>query len=117
MSNRKILVTSALPYANGGIHLGHMMEVIQTDIWVRLQKMLGNDCVYVCADDAHGTAIMLSAEARGITPEQLIDEVNSAHQSDFAGFHIGSATTTDARRGPLETRNVCTLPFYISTTH
>lgn len=88
MSNRKILVTSALPYANGGIHLGHMMEVIQTDIWVRLQKMLGNDCVYVCADDAHGTAIMLSAEARGITPEQLIDEVNSAHQSDFAGFHI-----------------------------
>ncbi|MFT4863227.1 MAG: methionyl-tRNA synthetase [Pseudohongiellaceae bacterium] len=88
MSNRKILVTSALPYANGGIHLGHMMEVIQTDIWVRLQKMLGNDCVYVCADDAHGTAIMLSAQARGITPVQLIDEVNASHQADFAGFHI-----------------------------
>ncbi len=88
MSNRKILVTSALPYANGGIHLGHMMEVIQTDIWVRLHKMLGNDCVYVCADDAHGTAIMLSAETRGITPQQLIDEVNAAHQADFAGFHI-----------------------------
>jgi methionyl-tRNA synthetase len=88
VSNRRILVTSALPYANGGIHLGHMMEVIQTDIWVRLQKLIGNDCVYVCADDAHGTAIMLSAEARGIDPKQLIDEVNAAHQADFAGFHI-----------------------------
>ena len=86
---RRILVTSALPYANAGIHLGHLFEVIQTDIWVRLQKMRGHDCVYVCADDAHGTAIMLSAEARGITPEQLIDEVKRDHQRDFAGFHIG----------------------------
>jgi methionyl-tRNA synthetase len=86
---RKILVTSALPYANGDIHLGHLMETIQTDIWVRRQKMQGHDCVYVCADDAHGTAIMLSAEARGITPEQLIAEVKENHERDFAGFHIG----------------------------
>lgn len=88
MSQRKILVTSALPYANGGIHLGHLMEAIQTDIWVRLQKLRGNDCVYVCADDAHGTAIMLSAEQQGITPEQLIDNVSRAHQRDFADFLI-----------------------------
>ncbi len=88
-TTRKILVTSALPYANAGVHLGHLMEVIQTDIWVRLQKMRGHDCIYVCADDAHGTAIMLSAENRGITAEQLIDEVNAEHQRDFAGFYIG----------------------------
>ena len=89
MSTRRILVTSALPYANAGIHLGHLMEVIQTDIWVRLQKMRGHDCVYVCADDAHGTAIMLSAEAQGISPEEHIERINRAHQDDFAGFHIG----------------------------
>ena len=88
MSTRKILVTSALPYANGAIHLGHMMEAIQTDIWVRLQNLLGHDCVYVCADDAHGTAIMLSAQRQGITPQQLIDTVNADHQKDYAGFHI-----------------------------
>ncbi len=86
---RKILVTSALPYANGDIHLGHLMEVIQADIWVRLQKLQGHDCVYVCADDAHGTAIMLSAESEGITPEQLIERVNQQHQQDFADFYIG----------------------------
>ena len=85
MNLRKILVTAALPYANGDIHLGHMLEAVQTDIWVRLQRMRGNDCVFVCADDAHGTAIMLSAESRGITPEQLIDKVNASHQRDFAG--------------------------------
>lgn len=88
MSQRKILVTSALPYANGGIHLGHLMEAIQTDIWVRLQNLRGNDCVYVCADDAHGTAIMLSAEKQGITPEQLIENVSAEHQRDFADFLI-----------------------------
>lgn len=88
MSQRKILVTSALPYANGGIHLGHLMEAIQTDIWVRLQQLRGNDCVYVCADDAHGTAIMLSAEQQGITPEALIDNVSNEHQRDFADFLI-----------------------------
>lgn len=88
MTQRKILVTQALPYANGGIHLGHMLEAIQTDIWVRLQKMQGHDCAYVCADDAHGTAIMLSAEKQGITPEQLIDTVNAQHQRDYADFLI-----------------------------
>lgn len=89
VSQRKILVTSALPYANGGIHLGHLMEAIQTDIWVRLQKLRGNDCVYVCADDAHGTAIMLSAEKQGITAEQLIENVKNEHTRDFADFLIG----------------------------
>ncbi len=85
---RKILVTSALPYANGAIHLGHLVEYIQTDIWVRMQKMRGHSCHYVCADDTHGTPVMLSAEKAGITPEQLIDRVNAEHQADFAGFHV-----------------------------
>jgi len=88
VSQRRILVTSALPYANGDIHLGHLMEVIQTDIWVRLQKLRGHDCVYVCADDAHGTAIMLSAEQQGITPEQLIDNVKNKHERNFSDFLI-----------------------------
>ncbi|MBI5439419.1 MAG: methionine--tRNA ligase [Nitrosomonadales bacterium] len=88
MSNRKILVTSALPYANGSIHLGHLVEYIQTDIWVRFQKMLGNECHYVCADDTHGTPIMLRAEKEGITPEQLIDRVWHEHKADFDGFHV-----------------------------
>ena len=88
MNPRKILVTSALPYANGDIHLGHIMEVVQTDIWVRFQKLCGHDCVYVCADDAHGTSIMLSAEKRKISPEQLIHEVKEKHERDFAGFLI-----------------------------
>ena len=88
MSQRKILVTSALPYANGSIHLGHLMEAIQTDIWVRLQRLRNNDCIYVCADDAHGTAIMLSAEQQGITPEQLIKNISNEHQRDFADFLI-----------------------------
>jgi methionyl-tRNA synthetase len=74
---RKILVTSALPYANGSIHLGHMLEYIQTDMWVRFQKHRGNQCIYVCADDAHGSAIMLRAEKEGITPEQLIANVQA----------------------------------------
>jgi methionyl-tRNA synthetase len=86
---RKILVTSALPYANGDIHLGHLVEYIQTDVWVRFQKMCGHDCHYVCADDTHGTAIMLRADREGITPEALIDRVWHAHTRDFAGFHIG----------------------------
>lgn len=85
---RKILVTSALPYANGSIHLGHLVEYIQTDIWVRFQKMLGNTCYYVCADDTHGTPVMLRAEKEGITPEQLIDRVWHEHKSDFEGFHV-----------------------------
>ncbi|MCF6210826.1 MAG: methionine--tRNA ligase [Gammaproteobacteria bacterium] len=86
---RKILVTSALPYANGAIHLGHMVEHIQTDIWVRFQKMRGHQCLYVCADDAHGTPIMLRAEREGITPEELIARVKEEHEADFADFGIG----------------------------
>jgi len=89
MSNeRKILVTSALPYANGPIHLGHLVEYIQTDIWVRFQKQRGNTCTYVCADDAHGTPIMLKADQMGITPQQLIDKVSEEHQRDFSGFMV-----------------------------
>jgi len=88
MSVRKILVTSALPYANGPIHLGHLLEYIQTDIWVRFQKSRGEQCTYVCADDAHGTAIMLRAEKEGITPEQLINNMSAEHQQDFSDFSI-----------------------------
>ena len=87
--SRKILVTSALPYANGAIHLGHLVEYIQTDIWVRFQKMSGNECWYVCADDTHGTPIMLRAEKEGITPEQLIERVHGEHFRDFSGFLVG----------------------------
>ncbi|GAB2728334.1 methionine--tRNA ligase [Halomonas garicola] len=87
-ATRKILVTSALPYANGAIHLGHLLEYIQTDIWVRFQKSRGQQCHYVCADDAHGTAIMLRAEQEGITPEALIERVSREHQEDFARFGV-----------------------------
>ncbi len=86
---RKILVTSALPYANGPIHLGHLVEYIQTDIWVRFQKLRGHQCIYVCADDAHGTPIMLKAQQEGITPEQLIERIGREHRKDFADFLIG----------------------------
>src|SRR5690606_30217330 len=86
---RNILVTSALPYANGPIHLGHLLEADQTDIWVRFQKMRGHECIYVCADDAHGTAIMLRAEKEGITSEQLIDYVKADHKKTYDGFLIG----------------------------
>ena len=85
---RRILVTSALPYANGPLHLGHMLEQIQTDIWVRFQQSQGNECYYICADDAHGTAIMLKAEAMGITPEQLIEQVREQHERDSRGFLV-----------------------------
>jgi methionyl-tRNA synthetase len=88
-AKRKILVTSALPYANGPIHLGHMLEYIQTDIWVRFQKLRGHTCTYVCADDAHGTAIMLKAEQLGRTPEQQIAVVKAEHERDFAAFLVG----------------------------
>ena len=88
MSKRRILVTSALPYANGDLHLGYMLEVIQTDIWVRFQKMQGNECYYVCADDAHGTPIMLKADEMRITPEELIAGVSERHQADLDDFHI-----------------------------
>jgi methionyl-tRNA synthetase len=85
---RTILVTSALPYANGAIHLGHLVEYIQTDIWVRFQRMQGTEVIYVCADDTHGTPIMLRAEAEGITPEALISRVYVEHTRDFAGFLV-----------------------------
>jgi methionyl-tRNA synthetase len=86
---RNILVTSALPYANGPLHLGHMLEQVQTDIWVRFQKSRGHNCYYICADDAHGTAIMLTAQAQGISPEEQIAAIKAAHERDSAGFLIG----------------------------
>ncbi len=102
MTTRKILVTSALPYANGSIHLGHLVEYIQTDIWVRFQKMRGHEVHYVCADDTHGTPVMLRAEAEGITPEQLIARVWQEHYDDFAAFHVefdhyGSTNSNETR--------------------
>ncbi|KFZ31933.1 methionine--tRNA ligase [Pseudidiomarina salinarum] len=87
-ATRKILVTNALPYANGPIHIGHMLGYIQADIWVRFQKLRGNECHYVCADDAHGTPIMLKAKQLGMQPEQMIEQMNQAHQADFANFHV-----------------------------
>ncbi|MDX1525009.1 MAG: methionine--tRNA ligase [Pseudidiomarina maritima] len=87
-ATRKILVTNALPYANGPIHIGHMLGYIQADIWVRFQKLRGHECHYVCADDAHGTPIMLKAQQLGIAPEQMIADMNQAHQADFADFHV-----------------------------
>ncbi len=85
---RQILVTSALPYANGPIHIGHMLEYVQTDIWVRFQKLRGHDCIYVCADDAHGTPIMLRAQAEGVTPEELIERMHAEHLRDFNDFGV-----------------------------
>jgi methionyl-tRNA synthetase len=111
MTTRKILVTSALPYANGSIHLGHLVEYIQTDIWVRFQKMRGNTCHYVCADDTHGTPVMLRAEKEGVTPEQLIARVWQEHFNDFSAFHVAfdnygstnSAETKDFAQGIYRT--------------
>ena len=87
-ATRRILVTSALPYANGPIHIGHMVEYIQTDIWARYQRLRGHECVYVCADDAHGTPIMLKAQQEGTTPEALIERFGAEHQRDFADFLV-----------------------------
>ncbi len=104
---RDILVTSALPYANGSLHLGHLLEMVQTDIWVRFQRSRGHHCVYVCADDAHGTAIMLTAEQLGISPEQQIARVQQEHERDTAGFLIGFdnyySTHSDENRAWCET--------------
>lgn len=88
MTQRKILVTSALPYANGPIHLGHLVEYIQTDIWARFQRMRDHQCYYICADDAHGTPIMLRAQQEEITPEELISDMSKRHQTDFAAFNV-----------------------------
>ncbi len=85
---RQILVTSALPYANGPIHIGHMLEYVQTDIWVRFQKLRGHECIYVCADDAHGTPIMLRAQAEGISPQELIDRMHAEHLRDYTDFGV-----------------------------
>ena len=87
--SRKILVTSALPYANGALHLGHIIEAVQTDIWVRFQRMQGHDCIYVCAEDCHGTPVMIKAQAEGVTPEELIRKVAAEHVADYQGFLIG----------------------------
>ena len=106
-SSRQILVTSALPYANGSIHIGHMVEYIQTDIWVRFQKMQGHHCTYVCADDAHGTPIMLRAQNEGITPEALISATDIEHRADFSDFNVSfdnfHSTHSDENREIVET--------------
>jgi methionyl-tRNA synthetase len=110
MSNRRrILVTSALPYANGPLHLGYVLEVVQTDVWVRFQKLRGHECYYVGADDTHGTPIMLKAQAEGITPEALIDKVNDEHRRDLADLLIGfdNYGSTHSR----ENRAVCDLMY------
>ncbi len=99
---RRIVATSALPYANGNIHIGHLVEYIQTDIWTRFQKMRGHDCLYICADDTHGTAIMVKARELGITPEELIAGTHKDHAKDFADFGVGfdiySSTNSDENR-------------------
>ena len=100
MTDRKLLVTAALPYANGHIHLGHLVEYIQTDIWVRFQKMRGNKCLFVCADDTHGTAIMIRARQEGRAESELIADMQAAHERDFAGFgiafdHYGSTNSSE----------------------
>ena len=88
MTQRRILVTAALPYANGSIHLGHLVEYIQTDIWVRFQRLRGHNCKFFWADDTHGTAIMIRAQREGRSEEEVIVEANAEHQRDFAGFQI-----------------------------
>ena len=103
MTQRKILVTAALPYANGHIHIGHLVEYIQTDIWVRFQKLRGHRCLYICADDTHGTAIMIRARQEGRSEEALIADMQAAHERDFAGFDIefdnyGSTNSEENRR-------------------
>mgnify|MGYP001246142023 FL=1 len=86
--SKQLLVTSALPYANGPLHFGHLLEHVQTDIWVRVNKLLKNDCIYVCASDAHGTPVMLKAESEGIKPEELIKNITKDHKKSLEGFYI-----------------------------
>ena len=106
VTSRKILVTNALPYANGPIHIGHMLGYIQADIWVRFQKLRGHECHYVCADDAHGTPIMLKAQQLGIAAEQMIADMQRAHQADFADFQVAfdnyHSTHSDENRACAE---------------
>ncbi|MCR4332991.1 MAG: class I tRNA ligase family protein, partial [Sulfuricaulis sp.] len=87
--SRKLFVTTALPYANGSFHIGHIMEYIQADIWVRFQRMQGNEVHFVCADDAHGAPIMLKAEAEGVTPQELVRRIGAERKKYLDGFHIG----------------------------
>ncbi|MBU6387956.1 MAG: class I tRNA ligase family protein, partial [Planctomycetes bacterium] len=99
-SDKRLLVTAALPYANGHIHIGHLVEYIQTDIWVRFQKLVGRKCVFVCADDTHGTAIMIRARQEGRSEQELIAQMQAAHEKDFAGFgiefdHYGSTNSPE----------------------
>src|SRR6202790_3871364 len=107
-SRRQILVTSALPYANGQIHIGHLVEYIQTDVWVRALRMHGHEVYYVCADDTHGTAIMLRAEKEGITPKQLIDRIWTEHKRDFDSFGISfdNYYTTDSPENKLLSEHI-----------
>ncbi|MEM7084463.1 MAG: class I tRNA ligase family protein, partial [Pseudomonadota bacterium] len=86
---RKILISTALPYANGALHIGHMVGYVQSDIWARYQRLAGNDCISVCASDAHGTPIMLSAAKEGIEPEALVERMRASHIRDFDDFHVG----------------------------
>ena len=88
MKSRKILVTSALPYANGSIHIGHVLESVITDIWVRYQNLNGNECLYFCADDTHGTPVMLKAKELGIDPEELIKRTREEHIKSYSRFNI-----------------------------
>lgn len=104
---KKILVTCALPYANGSIHLGHMLEHIQADVWVRYQRMRGHEVNFICADDAHGTPIMLKAQQLGITPEQMIGEMSQEHQTDFMAST--SAMITITRRTATRTASCRSL--------
>ncbi|MEZ6123492.1 MAG: class I tRNA ligase family protein [Planctomycetaceae bacterium] len=100
--SRRILVTSALPYANGHIHIGHLVEYIQTDIWVRFQKLRGHRCVYVCADDTHGTAIMIRARREGRPEDAVIADMQESHLRDFSAFDIAfdnyGSTNSDSNR-------------------
>jgi methionyl-tRNA synthetase len=88
MSQRKILITCALPYANGSIHIGHLVEYLQADFWARFQNMRGHECTYICADDTHGTPIMVKARELGITPEEYIAQSFQEHTQDFADFQV-----------------------------
>ena len=102
LENKKIFVTNALPYANGPIHIGHMVGYIQADIWSRFLRMQGHDVVFVCASDAHGTPIMLSAEDLGVEPEELASEYTRQHENDFNDFHVSFDSYHTTHNNDLE---------------
>ena len=105
---RRLLITSALPYANGSIHLGHLVEYIQTDIWTRFQRMCENEVFYVCADDTHGTPIMIKAQDEGLTPQELISKVHKEHAQDFKDFLVefDNFYTTDSHENKFFSEEV-----------